>query len=495
MYQQQPDEVAIQTSVFTRRGIERIVRFAFELAVKRNKKKRVTSITKSNAQGYSMVLWDRTFQEVAAEYPDVETESLLVDAAAMNFIRRPESFDVVVGSNLFGDILSDISAIIIGSMGLAASANLDPLRRFPSMFEPVHGSAPDIAGKGIVNPLATILSAGMMLDHLQMAEAAREVEARRGRGAGRGQGAHARPGRQEQHGGSDHRRAGETRLVAEAKQRESTGRHAFLVSAGILLSRLVGLVRQRIFSRYFGLSDAADAFNAAFRIPNFLQNLFGEGVLSASFIPVYARLLAEGDEEEAGRVAGAVAAILALTTSVLVLLGVLATPFLIDVIAPGFHGAKRELTIRLVRILFPGRGPAGALRVVPGNSEQPSQVLPLLHRAGAVEPGDDRHPGGFPAAAARSRWSWCWRGVRWPAARCSSACSCRWCCAWRDTFASGWKRGDAQVREVIRNFVPVFVSRGVVQISAYVDVVLASYLPQGAVAGADQRADALHRCR
>jgi tartrate dehydrogenase/decarboxylase/D-malate dehydrogenase len=176
VYQFQPDEVAIQTSVFTRRGIERIVRFAFELAVKRNKKNRVTSITKSNAQGYSMVLWDRTFQDVAAQFPAIETESLLVDAAAMNFIRRPESFDVVVGSNLFCDILSDISAIIIGSMGLAASANLDPLRRFPSMFEPVHGSAPDIAGKGLVNPLATILSAAMMLDHLQMTGAARDIE-------------------------------------------------------------------------------------------------------------------------------------------------------------------------------------------------------------------------------------------------------------------------------------------------------------------------------
>jgi tartrate dehydrogenase/decarboxylase/D-malate dehydrogenase len=176
VYQHQPDEVAIQTSVFTRRGIERIVSFAFELAVKRNKKRRVTSITKSNAQGYSMVLWDRTFRDVAAQYPDVETESLLVDAAAMNFIRRPESFDVVVGSNLFCDILSDISAIIIGSMGLAASANLDPQRRFPSMFEPVHGSAPDIAGKGVVNPLAQILSAGMMLEHLEMTKAAQEVE-------------------------------------------------------------------------------------------------------------------------------------------------------------------------------------------------------------------------------------------------------------------------------------------------------------------------------
>ena len=177
VYQHQPEEVAIQTSVFTRRGVERIIRHAFDLAVRRNKKKRVTSITKSNAQGHTMLLWDRTFQDVAAQYPGIETESLLVDAAAMNFIRRPESFDVVVGSNLFGDILSDISAIIIGSMGLAASANLDPLRRFPSMFEPVHGSAPDIAGKGIVNPLATILSAGMMLEHLEMTEAAQQVEA------------------------------------------------------------------------------------------------------------------------------------------------------------------------------------------------------------------------------------------------------------------------------------------------------------------------------
>jgi len=177
VYHQQPQEIAIQTSVFTRRGIERIVRFAFELAVKRNQKKRVTSVTKSNAQSYSMVLWDNAFQEIASHYPDVETESLLVDAAAMNFVRRPESFDVVVASNLFGDILSDLSAAIIGSMGLAASANLDPERRFPSMFEPVHGSAPDIAGKGIVNPLAAILSAAMMLEHLEMTAAAGQVEA------------------------------------------------------------------------------------------------------------------------------------------------------------------------------------------------------------------------------------------------------------------------------------------------------------------------------
>jgi tartrate dehydrogenase/decarboxylase / D-malate dehydrogenase len=177
VYQHQPEEVAVQTSVFTRRGIERIVRYAFETAVNRNKKRRVTSVTKSNAQGFGMVLWDRVFAEVAARYPDIETESLLVDAAAMNFVRRPESFDVVVGSNLFGDILSDLAAGIIGSMGLAASANLDPERRFPSMFEPVHGSAPDIAGKGIVNPLAAILTAALMLEHLELPAAAREVEA------------------------------------------------------------------------------------------------------------------------------------------------------------------------------------------------------------------------------------------------------------------------------------------------------------------------------
>src|SRR5205807_3733622 len=176
VYHHQPEEVAIQTSVFTRRGVERIIRFDFELSVRRGKKRRVTSITKSNAQGFGMVLWDRTFKTVAAEFPQIETESLLVDAAAMNFIRRPQSFDVVVGSNLFGDILSDISAILVGSMGLAPSANLDPLRRFPSMFEPVHGSAPDIAGKGLVNPLAAILSAGMMLDHLELPKAGEDIE-------------------------------------------------------------------------------------------------------------------------------------------------------------------------------------------------------------------------------------------------------------------------------------------------------------------------------
>lgn len=176
VHQYHPAEVAVQTSVFTRHGVERIIRYAFELARRRNRKKRVTSITKSNAQGYSMVLWDRVFTEVAADYPSIETESLLVDAAAMNFVRRPTSFDVVVGSNLFGDILSDLSAILTGSMGLAPSSNLNPSREFPSMFEPVHGSAPDIAGQGIVNPIAMILSAAMMLDFLSLSDAARVVE-------------------------------------------------------------------------------------------------------------------------------------------------------------------------------------------------------------------------------------------------------------------------------------------------------------------------------
>jgi len=172
-----PEEVAVQSAVFTRHGTERIIRHAFQLAERRGKKRKVASITKSNAQGFGMVLWDRTFQMVASEFPGIQTESLLVDAAAMNFVRRPESFDVVVASNLFGDILSDLSAIVTGSIGLAASANLDPSGRFPSLFEPVHGSAPDIAGRGLANPLAAILSASMLLDHLEQAEAGQAVEA------------------------------------------------------------------------------------------------------------------------------------------------------------------------------------------------------------------------------------------------------------------------------------------------------------------------------
>jgi tartrate dehydrogenase/decarboxylase/D-malate dehydrogenase len=170
-------EVAVQTAVFTRHGTERVIRYAFELCRRRGKKRRVTSVTKSNAQGYGMVFWDRVFAEVAREYEEVSTESLLVDAACMELVRRPESFDVIVASNLFGDILTDLSAIVAGSLGLAPSANLNPAHAHPSMFEPVHGSAPDIAGRGIANPLATILAGAMMLEDLGQAEAARRVEA------------------------------------------------------------------------------------------------------------------------------------------------------------------------------------------------------------------------------------------------------------------------------------------------------------------------------
>ena len=171
MYQGTPHEIAIQTNVFSRRGIERILRAAFEGARKRRKK--LTSVTKSNAQTFGMVLWDEVFQAVRGDYPDVQSSSLLVDAAAMDFVRKPETFDVVVASNLFGDILTDLSAVVtVGSMGLAASANINPERTHPSLFEPVHGSAPDIAGKGVANPLAAILSAALMFDHLGLESAA-----------------------------------------------------------------------------------------------------------------------------------------------------------------------------------------------------------------------------------------------------------------------------------------------------------------------------------
>ena len=174
LYEASTDDMAVQTSVFTRRGCQRIIRASFEKAMSRPRKK-VTSVTKSNAMGYGMVLWDEVFLEFAAEFPDVETESLLVDAAVMDFVRRPESFDVVVASNLFGDILTDLGAIIVGSMGLAPSANIDPTGKNPSMFEPVHGSAPDIMGRRIANPLAAILSAAMMLEHLELEAASRAI--------------------------------------------------------------------------------------------------------------------------------------------------------------------------------------------------------------------------------------------------------------------------------------------------------------------------------
>jgi tartrate dehydrogenase/decarboxylase/D-malate dehydrogenase len=156
-------------------GTERIIRYAFETARKR-KRKHVTSITKSNALKYSMVFWDMVVSEIAKGYPDVKYSSMLVDAAAMNFIRTPQMFDVVVASNLFGDILTDIAAIIVGGMGFAGSANINPSRKFPAMFEPVHGSAPDIAGQGKANPIAAILSAGMMLEFLGETESAAKIK-------------------------------------------------------------------------------------------------------------------------------------------------------------------------------------------------------------------------------------------------------------------------------------------------------------------------------
>ncbi|MFC5179408.1 tartrate dehydrogenase [Nocardioides taihuensis] len=167
------NEVAVQTSLFTEKGCERIMRYAFELARTRPRR-RLTSVTKSNAQQYGMVLWDEVFTRLRADYPDVETDSCLVDAMAARFVLRPASLDVIVASNLNADILSDLGSAMAGSLGLAASANLDPERRHPSMFEPVHGSAPDIAGLGVANPVGAIESGALMLEHLgQDADAAR----------------------------------------------------------------------------------------------------------------------------------------------------------------------------------------------------------------------------------------------------------------------------------------------------------------------------------
>jgi putative peptidoglycan lipid II flippase len=270
--------------------------------------------------------------------------------------------------------------------------------------------------------------------------------------------------------------------VADAARRPRRG--AVFVAAGILLSRLAGLVRLQVFAHYFGLeSDAADAFNAAFRIPNFLQNLFGEGALSASFIPVYATLVARGEGKEADRVAGAVGALLALVVAALVLLGVLATPLLIDAIAPGFHGDKRELTIQLVRILFPGAGllvlSAWCLGVL--NSHHRfllSYTAPVMWNAAMIA-------------------TLVWFGAS------SSLPRLAVLLAWGSVVGSfvqfavqvpvvirvapdlrfALDLASEQVRVVSRNFVPVFISRGVVQVSAYVDALLASLLPTGAVTG------------
>ena len=168
-----PFEIATQTAVHTRRGVERILRFSFDLS--RTRRRRLAMITKSNAQRYAYVLWDKVLAETAPQFPDVTVEKLHIDAATLELVRRPHTFDVIVGSNLFGDILSDLTGGITGSLGLNPSANLNPERRFPSLFEPVHGSAPDIAGRGIANPSAAVLSAAMMLDWLGEPRAAERL--------------------------------------------------------------------------------------------------------------------------------------------------------------------------------------------------------------------------------------------------------------------------------------------------------------------------------
>jgi putative peptidoglycan lipid II flippase len=275
--------------------------------------------------------------------------------------------------------------------------------------------------------------------------------------------------------------------LADSEQRptrhtESTGRHAFLVAAGILLSKLFGLVRVAAFARYFGQeSDAADAFNAAFRIPNFLQTLFGEGVLSASFIPVYARLLKQGNEEEADRVAGAVGAILGLAVSLLVLVGVIATPLFIDLIAPGYHDAKRALVIRLVRILFPGAGSLamGAWCLGILNSHRKfflsysasvawnvAMIATLVGFGGTLERS---------ALAVYLAWGSVAGSVLVVAVQLPFVFQLARHMRFRMETA------DSNVREVVRNFGPVFVGRGVGQLSAYVDTLLSTLLPKGAI--------------
>ncbi|MDQ1640286.1 MAG: putative peptidoglycan lipid flippase [Pyrinomonadaceae bacterium] len=266
-----------------------------------------------------------------------------------------------------------------------------------------------------------------------------------------------------------------------AKPERSSGKSAFLVGAGILISRIVGLVRQRVFAHYFGTSAAGDAFSAAFRIPNFLQNIFGEGALSASFIPVYAKLLGHDDEEEAAHVANAVLGILALVVSIIVLVGVLTTPYIISAIAPGFKGDTRELTIRLVRILFPGAGllvlSAWCLGVL--NSHHRffiSYTAPVAWNlamiASLVVFG--RKVGQFPLAEYVA-----WGSVIGSALQFGVQLPVVFRLVHR--LRPALDLASVHVRTVVRNFFPVFMSRGVVQISAFVDAVLASLLPEGSV--------------
>src|SRR4051812_29748341 len=257
---------------------------------------------------------------------------------------------------------------------------------------------------------------------------------------------------------------------------------ASLVAAGIFLSRIAGLIRDRVFAHYFGNSDSADAFRAAFRIPNFLQNLFGEGVLSASFIPVYANLLAREAKEEAGKVAGAIASLLVLMTSALVLAGMLVTPMLIALIAPGFGGEKRELTIVLVRVLFPGAGllvfSAWCLGIL--NSHRKffiSYVAPVIWNAAIVVTliVFGKHSS-QPELAVKVAWgSVVGSGLQF-------LVQIPLVLRLVPHLQFALALGAESVRTVVRNFVPVFVSRGVVQISAYIDSLIASFLPTGAVA-------------
>jgi putative peptidoglycan lipid II flippase len=272
--------------------------------------------------------------------------------------------------------------------------------------------------------------------------------------------------------------------TASAARTSRTGRSAFFVAAGIVLSRLAGLVRLRVFAHYFGLeSDAADAFNAAFRIPNFLQNLFGEGALSASFIPVYAALVARGEREEADRVAGAVASLLGLVVAALVLVGVVTTPLLIGAIAPGFHGEKRALTIEIVRILFPGAGllalSAWCLGVL--NSHRRfllSYAAPVMWNVAMV--ATLAWFGSRMAPPALAVWL-AWGSVAGSALQFAVQVPTVLRVAPDLRLALG--ASSPHVRTVVRNFGPVLVGRGVVQISAYIDTLLASLLPTGAVTG------------
>jgi tartrate dehydrogenase/decarboxylase/D-malate dehydrogenase len=174
LYKGTDEELAVQQAIFTRKGVDRIVRYAFELA-RRRPRKHVTSATKSNGIIHSMPYWDERFAAVARDYPDVKTAQYHIDILAAHFVQHPDWFDVVVASNLFGDILSDLGPAIAGSIGLAPGANINPEREYPSMFEPVHGSAPDIAGKGLANPIGQIWTGALMLDHLGHPEAAAAV--------------------------------------------------------------------------------------------------------------------------------------------------------------------------------------------------------------------------------------------------------------------------------------------------------------------------------